>query len=422
MDPDHDHPIELLSPAGDFASLRAAIQSGADSVYFGVGRLNMRLSSTKNFQPQDLPEISKICHENHIQAYLTLNTIIYDADLEEMKDLVLRARDTGIDALIASDFSVIEYANRQSIPVHISTQANISNIEALKFYSAFGDVVVLARELDLDEVKKITAQAETLKLTGPSGKPIRIEAFIHGALCMSVSGKCYLSLHEKNKSANRGECMQLCRRGYTVTEKEEGYRLDIDTEYIMSPKDLSTMLIFDRILESGIRLLKIEGRGRAPEYVKVVTSCYRQAIDDWKRGQFSFQRAQQLEEKLKTVYNRGFWQGYYFGSPSGEWNDRYGSSATKKKVYVGKGINYYQKAGVAEFLIEAQPLELGDEILIIGPTTGVLEDKIREIRVDDRPVEKAEKGMQCSFPVPEMVRISDKLYKWIPLENKNPQT
>ena len=408
-----DKQIELLSPAGEFESLMAAIQGGADAVYFGVGKLNMRVSSTKNFLPSDLPEIKKICVDHHVRAYLTLNTVMYDSDLESIREMVRLVKDTGIDAVVASDFSVIACARELNVPVHISTQANVSNLEALKFFSAFGDVIVLARELDLDQVKKICTEARKQNLKGPSGYPLRVEAFIHGALCMSISGKCYLSLHEKNKSANRGECMQLCRRGYAVTEKDEGYQLEIDNEYIMSPKDLSTIIFIDKILDTGVEVLKIEGRGRAPEYVKIVTACYREAIDDWKNGVFSIDRAMKLEKKLGTVYNRGFWEGYYMGKKSGEWSERYGSSASRKKIYIGKGMNYFPKVGVAEFRIETGSVKIGDEILIIGPTTGVLEEKVKEIRVDEKPVTLAEKGVSCSIPVNRTVRRSDKLYKWV---------
>jgi putative protease len=406
--------IELLSPAGDFESLMAAIQGGADAVYFGVGRLNMRVSSTKNFLPSDLPEIRRICNENSIRAYLTLNTVMYDGDLGEMKEIIRLAKVTGIDAIIASDFSVIACAREQEVPVHISTQANVSNFEALKFFSGFGEVIVLARELSLEQVNEICSNTKEHNIAGPSGNPVRIEAFVHGALCMSISGKCYLSLHEKNKSANRGECTQLCRRGYTVTEKDDEYLLDIDNEYIMSPKDLSTIRFIDKILDSGVQVLKIEGRGRSPEYVKVVTSCYREAIDEWKKGEFTEEKAIRLEERLDMVYNRGFWEGYYLGKKTGEWSEHYGSSATKRKVYVGKGTNYFPKAGAAEFRIETGSLEIGDEILIIGPTTGVLEDRVKEIRVEDQQVNKAEKGIHCSIPVKQVVRRSDKLYKWVP--------
>ena len=406
-------PIELLSPAGDFAALMAAIQGGADAVYFGIGRLNMRVSSTKNFTQADLPEIKKIATENNIKVYLTLNAVMYDDDLEEITDLLSQVKETGIDAVIASDFSVIEKAADLGVPVHISTQANVSNIGAVEFFARYGEVIVLARELNIQQVQNICRKVTEKNITGPSGKPVRIEAFIHGALCMSVSGKCYLSLHEKNKSANRGECMQLCRRGYTVTEKDDGYSLDIDNEYIMSPKDLTTILILDKILDAGVKVLKIEGRGRSPEYVKIVTSCYREMIDAWMKGAYSFDRAKELESKLNSVYNRGFWEGYYMGSHTGEWSTRYGSNATRKKVYVGKNINYFPRIGVAEFKIETGTLHVGDDILIIGQTTGVLEDRVKEIRIDDRPVEVAGKGENCSIRVNNMVRRSDKLYKWV---------
>lgn len=409
---DHTH-IELLSPAGDFESLMAAVQGGADAVYFGVGKLNMRVSSTKNFVPADLPEIRRICNENKLKAYLALNTVMYDDNAEELKEMVRIAKENQIDAVIASDFSVIKYARDQDIPLHISTQANVANFEALKFFSGFGDVVVLARELDLGQVRDICDAVKKKDLRGPSGELLRIEAFIHGALCMSVSGKCYLSLHEKNKSANRGECMQLCRRAYTLTEKDDGFQVDVDNEYLMSPKDLCTVRFLDKILEAGVQVLKIEGRGRAPEYVKVVTSCYREAINEWLKGSFDQENMMHLEVKLNSVYNRGFWEGYYMGRKTGEWSEKYGSSASRRKVYIGKCLNYFQRAGAVEFIIETKSLEIGDEIMIIGPTTGVIEEKVKEIRVDDRQVMKADKGERCSLPITDIIRRSDKLYKWV---------
>ena len=403
--------IELLAPAGNFESLMAAIQGGADAVYFGVGKLNMRAGSSKNFTVQDLKEIRRITQKHKVKSYVTLNTVMYDEDLEHAKEIIDAIKAEGLDAIIAGDFSVINYAREQGIDVHISTQANVSNVESLKFFASFGEVIVLARELSLEQVQDICMEVKEQNITGPKGQKIRIEAFAHGALCMAISGKCYLSLHEKNKSANRGECMQLCRRGYTVTEKEDGYQLDIDNEYIMSPKDLSTISFIDRLLDAGIEVFKIEGRGRPPEYVKTTTRCYREAIDAWKEGIFTREKVQDWEDRLRSVFNRGFWEGYYMGKKSGEWSARYGSSATKRKIYLGKGMNYFSKIGVAEFLMETKSLKVGDEILITGPTTGVIETTVKEIRVDLKPVQETVKGDRCSIPVDNMVRRSDKLYK-----------
>jgi putative protease len=403
--------IELLSPAGGFESLMAAVQGGADSVYFGVGELNMRSTSSKNFRISELPEIRKISQDHGLKTYVTLNTVMYDEDLSKIPEILDAIKENSIDAVIASDFAVIQNAHQLGIPVHISTQSNISNIESVRFFSKFADVMVLARELSIEQVKKICRIVDDEPITGPSGRPVRIEAFAHGALCMAVSGKCYLSLHEKNKSANRGECMQLCRRAYTVTEKEDNYQLEIDNEYIMSPKDLSTITFIDQLLDAGIKLFKIEGRGRPPEYVKTTTKCYRAAIEAWKMGEFTKEKAVDWEKELKTVFNRGFWEGYYMGKKSGEWSSQYGSSATRRKIYLGKGMNYFSKIGVAEFLIETGELEKGEQILITGPTTGVVDLVVSEIRVDLRPVSVAVKGQRCSIPVPVQIRRSDKLYK-----------
>jgi putative protease len=409
--------LELLAPAGNFESLMAAIQAGADAVYFGIGALNMRAASSRNFNTADLPEIKKRCGLAGVKTYVTLNTVMYDEDLEEMRQIIGAIKNSGIDAVIASDFAVVAEARKQGVPIHISTQSNVSNAESLRFFAEYADVMVLARELSLDQVRALCEIIDEQKICGPSGKPVRIEAFAHGALCMAISGKCYLSLHEKNKSANRGECMQLCRRGYTVTEKEDGYQLDIENEYIMSPKDLSTITFIDQLLEAGVRLFKIEGRGRPPEYVKTTTECYRKAIDAWINGTFTKEMAGNLEEKLRSVFNRGFWEGYYMGKKSGEWSEHYGSNATHRKVYIGKGMNYFSRIGVAEFLVETNSLRTGDHILIIGPTTGVIESTVSEIRVDLRPVDVAVKGDRFSIPVPEMVRRSDKLFKIIESED-----
>jgi putative protease len=403
--------IELLAPAGNFDSLMAAIQGGADAVYFGIGSLNMRAASSRNFKVYDLPEIKKRCVTAGIKTYVTLNTVMYDDDLEEMRLMIGAVKKYGIDAIIASDFAVINEARKNGVPLHISTQSNVSNTESLRFFSKYADVMVLARELSLDQVKAICGAIRTSNICGPSGLPVRVEAFAHGALCMAISGKCYLSLHEKNKSANRGECMQLCRRGYTVTDKEDGYQVDIENEYIMSPKDLSTITFLDQLLEAGVRIFKIEGRGRPPEYVKTTTKCYREAIDAWLEGTYSLGKARIWEEKLRRVFNRGFWEGYYMGKRSGEWSEYYGSNATHRKVYIGKGMNYFSKIGVAEFLLETNSLRTGDHILIIGPTTGVIESTVEEIRVDHKNVNEAVKGDRFSIPVPEIIRRSDKLFK-----------
>ncbi len=408
---ENHHDIELLSPAGNFESLMAAIRAGADAVYFGVGDLNMRSASSKNFTAEDLPEIAKKCRKARVRSYVTLNTVMYDRDLPAVKKILKAIKNAGIDAVIASDFAVIRHARDIGLPVHISTQANVSNIESLRFFAGFAEVVVLARELSLGQVEDICRAVKKENITSPSGRPVKIEAFAHGALCMAISGKCYLSLHEKNKSANRGECMQLCRREYRVTEKEEGYQLDIDNEYIMSPKDLCTITFIDKLLDAGIKVFKIEGRGRAPEYVKTTTEHYRKAIDAWRTGDFTREKALQWEEKLRTVFNRGFWEGYYMGKKTGEWSSKYGSNATTRKVYIGKGMNYFSKIGVAEFLLETKSLEVGDTILITGPTTGVIEMEVDEIRVELEPVRRAVKGDRCSIPVPDIVRRSDKLFK-----------
>jgi len=405
--------IELLAPAGNFESLMAAIQGGANAVYFGVGKLNMRAGSSKNFEISDLSNIRKICNEHGIKAYVTLNTVMYDQDLEYVREVISAVKLSKIDAIIASDFSVIQIAIEKGVRTHISTQSNVSNIESLKFFAGFSDVMVLARELSLEQVAAICRGIDDQNILGPGGERVKIEVFAHGALCMAISGKCYLSLHEKNKSANRGECMQMCRRGYTVTEKDDGYQLDIDNEFIMSPKDLSTISFIDKLLNSGVKIFKIEGRGRPPEYVKTTTSCYREAIDSWKEGSYTPEKVDKWEKRLKKVFNRGFWEGYYMGKKTGEWSSKYGSSATTRKVYIGKGMNYFAKIGVAEFLLETQSLSVGDQILITGPTTGVIETIVKEIRVDLKSVKETVKGDRFSIPMDTMVRRSDKLFKII---------
>ncbi len=405
--------IELMAPVGSYESLMAAIQGRADSVYFGVEQLNMRAKSSINFTLNDLKNIVAIAKENNLKTYLTVNTVIYDSEMDLMKAVVNAAKESGVTAVIAADQSVINYANSQGVEVHVSTQVNVSNIEAVKFYSKFADVMVLARELNLDQVKAITDAIEKEQIKGPSGNLVKIEIFIHGALCMAISGKCYLSLHEQNYSANRGACHQTCRKGYTVTEKESGYQLDIENEYIMSPKDLCTIGFIDKIIKAGVSVFKIEGRARAGEYVKSVVQCYDEAIESYFDGSYSQEKISGWEDRLKTVYNRGYWDGYYLGRKLGEWNDKYGSQATKKKVYVGKGTNYFQKLNVAEFLVEASNLKVGDEIIITGPTTGVIQTTVKEIRYDLGNVEEAFKGQSISVPIEETVRRNDKLYKLV---------
>ena len=403
--------IEIMAPAGSYESLMAAIQGGADSVYFGLNRLNMRARSSSNFNEDDLDKILGICKENRIRAYLTLNIVIYDNELEEVCRLVDLAKIKGVTAIIASDHAVIAYARSAGMEVHISTQVNISNSGSLRFYSQFADVIVLARELNLDQVKQVAENIDSENIIGPSGKKIRIEMFVHGALCMSISGKCYLSLHEQNYSANRGACLQHCRKSYTVREKESGRELDIENEYIMSPKDLCTIHFLNKLLDAGVRILKIEGRARPPEYVYTVTNCYREAVDSYLDGTYIQEKIEGWIERLKTVFNRDFWDGYYLGQRLGEWSHVYGSRATKRKIYVGKGMNYFPKIQVAEFLCEAAELKAGDEILITGPTTGIIQGHAREIRVNLKQVKRAKKGERFSIPFETIIRRSDKLFK-----------
>jgi len=405
--------IELMAPVGSYESLMAAIQAGADSVYFGVEQLNMRAKSTNNFTLEDLQNIVKICKENNIKSYLVVNTIIYDHDIRIMKQLVDVAQTSGVSAIIASDQAVINYASTKGVELHISTQVNISNIETLKFYAHFADVMVLARELSLKQVAKITEAIEEEQIKGPSGELIRVEIFAHGALCMAVSGKCYLSLHEQNSSANRGACLQTCRKAYVVTEKETGYELEVDNEYIMSPKDLCTIGFVDKILNAGVKVLKIEGRARPAEYVKIVCDCYNEAIDAAINDTYTKEKVKDWEDRLSTVFNRGFWDGYYLGRKLGEWSKDYGSKATKTKEYIGKGTNYFGNIKVAEFQIQSGSLKVGDEILITGPTTGVIQTHVKEIRVDLKNTEEAHKGQTISVPIDEKVRRADKLYKII---------
>lgn len=410
--------VEIMSPVGSYESLMAAIQGGANSVYFGIGKLNMRSKSSKNFDLEDLVEISRICKEHDIRSYITLNTVVYDEELVEMKRVIDAAKENGITAIIASDQSVIHYAFSKGMEIHMSTQANITNIEAVKFYSLFADVMVTARELNLDQVKAITDTIEKEQIKGPSGNLIQIEIFAHGALCMAVSGKCYLSLDNLNSSANRGACLQTCRRPYTVTDKDGGIELEVDNEYIMSPKDLMTVNFLDRILNAGVSVLKIEGRGRSPEYVKKVTRVYRDAANAYLEGTYSEEKIKVWTVELDSVYNRGFWDGYYLGRKMGEWTERYGNQATKKKLFLGLVTNYFTKIGVAELKIQTNELLIGDEINIIGPTTGVYEDQVEEIRVDLNAVKSASKGSLVSFKTNELVRRGDKVYKIVENEGQ----
>jgi len=405
--------IEITAPAGSYESLMAAIQGGADSVYFGTEQLNMRAASSNNFTLNDLRNIVAICRKNGLKSYLTLNVVIYDHEIEQMQKIIDVAAESGITAIIASDISAVTYAFRSGIEVHLSTQLNISNTEALKFYAGYADVAVLARELNLDQVRNIYETIREQDIRGPRGEPVRIEIFAHGALCMAVSGKCYLSLHENNSSANRGNCYQTCRKSYVVTEKESGYQLEIDNEYIMSPKDLCTIGFIDKLLDAGVRVLKIEGRARSPEYVKVVSSCYNEAVNAVIDGRYSNERIEEWNKRLLSVFNRGFWSGYYLGQRLGEWNTRYGSGAKKRKVYIGKITNYFTNLNVAEIKLENGDLKVGDTVLIIGPTTGVIEYSVGEIRVDLKKTDKAIRGEFCSVKVDGYLRRSDKVYRWI---------
>lgn len=403
--------IELMAPAGNFESLQAAIDNGADSVYFGVDQLNMRARASMNFCMEDLQEIANRCHPKGIRTYLTLNTIIYDHDLSVVKTLLQKAKEANISAIIASDQAVIATARQLGLEVHISTQLNVTNIETVKFYSLFADTMVLSRELSLRQVKKITEQIAKENITGPSGRLVEIEIFGHGALCMAVSGKCYLSLHSHNSSANRGACKQNCRKKYTVIDQETGFEIELDNEYMMSPKDLCTIDFLDQVADAGIQVLKLEGRGRAPEYVATVTKCYREALDSLQNNTYCKEKVQVWLEQLNTVYNRGFWSGYYLGQKLGEWSDQSGSHAIQKKVYVGKGKHYFPKTGIAEFSLEAYSVKKGDKILITGPTTGVKELWIEDMMVNDQKKEEATKGDSLTLKIPFRIRLSDKLYK-----------
>lgn len=410
--------FEIMAPAGSYESLMAAIQGGADSVYFGIEGLNMRARSSNNFTTDDLRKIASICDEHGVKSYLTVNTVIYDEDLPLMRTIIDAAKEAGVSAIIAADVAAMAYANSIGQEVHLSTQLNISNTEALKFYARFADVVVLARELNLTQVRAIYDAIGTQGICGPKGEPIRIEMFCHGALCMAVSGKCYLSLHEMNASANRGACMQICRRGYTVKDRETNIELDVENQYIISPKDLKTIHFMNKMMDAGVRVFKLEGRARGPEYVHIVTSCYKEAVQAYCEGTFTDEKIAAWDERLKSVFNRGFWDGYYLGQRLGEWSSHYGSSATKRKEYVARGIKYFSGLSVAEFEMESGELRVGDEILITGPTTGALFQTVEEIRVDLRPVSSTVKGERFSIKTAERIRASDRMYKMVQVERK----
>ena len=410
---------EIMAPVGSRECLQAAIQAGADSIYFGIERLNMRAHSASTFTIDDLREIAATCQEHGMKSYLTVNTIIYGEDIPLMREIVDAAHEAGITAVIASDVAVMTYCRQVGQEVHLSTQLNISNIEALRFYAQFADVVVLARELNMEQVAEIFRLAEEQDICGPGGKRIRIEMFCHGALCMAISGKCYLSLANAGRSANRGECVQICRRSYLVTDRETGNELEIDNKYVMSPKDLKTIRFIDRLMNAGVRVFKIEGRARGPEYVYTVVKCYKEAIQSVIDGSFTEEKKDQWDERLATVFNRGFWDGYYQGQLMGEWNKHYGSCATERKVYIGRGVKYFSKLGAAEFTVDAADFKLGDKLLVTGPTTGVMYIDATEIRLELEPVETAPKGTHVSIPVPGKIRPSDKLFKLVKTDNDN---
>ncbi|MDE5683431.1 MAG: U32 family peptidase [Muribaculaceae bacterium] len=406
--------FEVMAPVGSYESLSAALAAGADAVYFGVEGLNMRSRSSANFTLDDLREIVSRCREHGVKTYLTVNTIVYDGEMEKLEGIVAAAAGAGITAVIASDVAVFAACRRHGVDVHISTQCNISNIEAVRFYSAFADVMVLARELSLEQVKAISDAIEAENICGPSGERVRIEMFCHGALCMAVSGKCYLSLHEMNSSANRGACTQICRRGYGVTDLETGDELTVENKYIMSPKDLKTIHFLDCMIDAGVRVFKIEGRARGPEYVKTAVECYSEAIEAICDGSYGKDKVEQWDERLATIFNRGFWDGYYLGQRLGEWSGKYGSSATRVKQYAAKGVKWFSKLGVGEFLMEGAELCVGDEVIITGPTTGALIIKVEDIRVDGKSVPRAVKGDSFSIAVPAKIRPADRLYRWLP--------
>lgn len=404
--------FEIMAPVGSWESLAAALSAGTDAVYFGIEGLNMRSRSSSNFSTDDMRRIVEECNSKGVKTYLTVNTIVYDEDLPRMREIIDVAKESGVSAIIASDMAAILYARRIGQEVHISTQVNVTNIEAVEFYSQFADVMVLARELNLDQVGAIHREIASRKLTGPAGRPIRLEMFCHGALCMAVSGKCYMSLHEMNSSANRGACNQICRRSYTVKDRETGEELVVDNKFIMSPKDLKTIHFLDKMVEAGVRVFKIEGRARGPEYVHEAVQCYSEALEAVCNGTFSEEKVAEWDSRLEKIFNRGFWNGYYLGQRLGEWSSKYGSSATRTKVYAAKAIRYFPKIGIGEFQMEAGSLKVGDEVVITGPTTGALILNIEELRVDLKPVEEVKKGDRFSMPVPSKVRASDRLYRW----------
>lgn len=406
--------IELMSPAGSYEALMAAIKAGCNSVYFGVEQLNMRARSSNNFTLEDLKRIAEIGKKNNVKTYLTLNTILYDHDITLMKSIVSTAKESGVTAIIAADHAVMNYAKKIGMEIHISTQANVSNIDTVEFYANYADVVVLARELSLMQVADISREIKRRNITGPSGKLVELEIFAHGALCMAVSGKCYLSLHSHFASANRGACIQNCRRSYVVTDKEDGMEFEIDNEFIMSAKDLCTIDFLDKILDAGVSVLKLEGRGRSVDYVHTVTKCYNEAIDAYLEGTYTKEKIENWKTQLATVFNRGFWDGYYLGRKMGEWCDENGSKSSKRKIYLAKGLKYFDQANVGEFKCESHSLSVGDEIIITGPTTGYLQMIIDELRVNGKPVEKVMKGDEFTIATPERIRQSDKLYKLVP--------
>ena len=404
--------FEIMAPVGSWESLAAAFSAGANAVYFGIEGLNMRSRSSANFTMDDMDEIVKQCNEHGVKSYLTVNTVVYDNDVELLHNIIDRAKQAGISAIISADMAAILYARQIDQEVHISTQVNVANADAVRFYSQFADVMVLARELNMDQVKGITDKIREENITGPYGEPIRIEMFCHGALCMAVSGKCYMSLHQMNSSANRGACNQICRRAYTVTDKDTGQELEVDNQYIMSPKDLKTIHFLNKMVDAGVRVFKIEGRARGPEYVKEVVECYNEALKAICDGTYDEEKIAAWDARLSRVFNRGFWDGYYLGQRLGEWSSKYGSSSSRVKVYAAKAVRYFSKIGVAEFKLESGELNVGDEVVITGPTTGALIFKVEEIRVDLNPVEKAAKGERFSIAVPERVRPNDRLYVW----------
>ena len=405
--------FEIMAPVGSYESLAAAIEAGADAVYFGVEGLNMRSRSSANFTLDDLAEIVRRCHQEQVKTYLTVNTVIYDTDLDYLDKIIAAAKTAGVTAIIASDIAVFNACRRHGVEIHISTQCNITNIEAVRFYAGIADVMVLARELNLDQVRAIYDTIEAEDIRGPHGQRVRLEMFCHGALCMAVSGKCYLSLHQMNSSANRGACTQICRRGYEVTDLETGDKLNVDNKYIMSPKDLKTIHFLDRLVDAGVRVLKIEGRARGPEYVYTAVKCYSEALEAICKGTYNAEAVARWDEELAKIFNRGFWDGYYLGQRLGEWSAKYGSTATRTKQYVAKGVKWFSKLGVGEFLMEGAELCVGDEVVITGPTTGALIITVEDIRVDGKSVDRAVKGDSFSIAVPAKIRPADRLYRWI---------